>query len=164
MTEIESKEQNSNLNLVMYFAVFVLFVVGSELFPYSIRTGGMSSLCGSLVRNLRTAVDMYADDHNGQYPQNLQAVVPNYLKSIPECCGTFDGCRARTVLGIRNFIAWCKQPKVGPPAVPNYRSYIDSQGNPQYEIICRRTHNGQKRFYSKGNRFETIRDGKVESY
>jgi hypothetical protein len=41
--------------------------------------------CKSNLKNLGTAVEMYADDWNGEYPRSLGLLTPNYIKIIPEC-------------------------------------------------------------------------------
>lgn len=41
------------------------------------------------MKNLGTAMEMYASDWNGSYPpRGMEQLTPNYLKTIPDCLGT----------------------------------------------------------------------------
>ena len=37
------------------------------------------------MKNIATALGMYATDHEGHYPANLSQLTPNYLKAIHGC-------------------------------------------------------------------------------
>ena len=143
------------VNSISFLSVMTVFVIWTEMNPRGVACGGVSTACGAAIKNIRTGIEIYAFDHNGQYPPNLRALVPNSMNSLPKCSGTFNGCRVITLFGIRRFIAGIGQPKIGPAAIPHYRSFIDSNGKHQFELICRRKHNGQKRYYSQGQRLET---------
>ena len=41
--------------------------------------------CKSNLKNIGTALEMYATDYEGKYPKNLDQLKPNYLKTIPQC-------------------------------------------------------------------------------
>lgn len=41
--------------------------------------------CKANLKNIGTAYEMYASDNAGQFPTRLEALTPNYLKTIPEC-------------------------------------------------------------------------------
>lgn len=44
-----------------------------------------SSTCKVNLVNLAGALEMYSTDWHGHYPTSLAALVPNYIKTIPEC-------------------------------------------------------------------------------
>lgn len=47
---------------------------------------GPLTACKSNCKNLATALEMYASDNHGQYPDGLESLIPgNYLKSLPTC-------------------------------------------------------------------------------
>ena len=46
------------------------------------------STCKTNLVNLATALEMYSSDHQGKYPQNLNQLVPNYIRTLPECPGS----------------------------------------------------------------------------
>lgn len=41
--------------------------------------------CKSNLKNIGTALEMYSTDNGGKYPEGLDALTPNYLKTIPQC-------------------------------------------------------------------------------
>lgn len=42
--------------------------------------------CKSNCKNIATALEMYASDNGGHYPESLDRLIPgNYLKVIPTC-------------------------------------------------------------------------------
>ncbi|MBX3169503.1 MAG: hypothetical protein KF760_19030 [Candidatus Eremiobacteraeota bacterium] len=50
------------------------------------RAQGQLTACKSNCKNLATALEMYASDHQGLYPGNLDRLIAgNYLKVIPTC-------------------------------------------------------------------------------
>ena len=55
--------------------------------PMLLRDRGQSVLarCKDNLKNLGTALEMYATDHGGRYPTSLQRVLPAYLKVLPTC-------------------------------------------------------------------------------
>jgi hypothetical protein len=49
------------------------------------RTAGLRAACGSNLKLLATALEMYSADHGGAYPPALGALVPDYLHLVPTC-------------------------------------------------------------------------------
>ena len=43
--------------------------------------------CRANLTNLVTALELYAADHRGGYPESLQSLVPRYVRAIPDCPG-----------------------------------------------------------------------------
>ncbi len=41
--------------------------------------------CQSNLKQIATALEMYATDHNGHYPKALSELIPTYLDNIPSC-------------------------------------------------------------------------------
>ena len=77
------------MNLLIGVAVSCLLVfhLGLLILPNFIRCGNQGQLtaCKSNLKNIGTALEMYSTDWSGQYPRNLAALTPNYLKTIPDC-------------------------------------------------------------------------------
>ena len=46
---------------------------------------GQLTACKSNLKNLGTAVVMYATDNGGNYPAEISLLTPRYLKAIPTC-------------------------------------------------------------------------------
>lgn len=53
------------------------------------RTRGQLTACKSNLKNIATALEMYASDNEGYYPDRLEVLTGegNYLKVIPTCPG-----------------------------------------------------------------------------
>lgn len=50
------------------------------------RSSGQLTACKSNLKNLGTALHMYAADNQGQYPDQLQHIVTHhYLRTLPTC-------------------------------------------------------------------------------
>lgn len=47
--------------------------------------GDHTEACRQNLKNIATALEMYASDYNGNYPYSLSQLVPQYFKSIPHC-------------------------------------------------------------------------------
>lgn len=64
-------------------------ILASILVPNFMRTRARGHLtsCKSNLKNIGTALDMYASDWEGHYPESLLALSPNYLQTIPPCTG-----------------------------------------------------------------------------
>lgn len=41
--------------------------------------------CKSNLKNIGTAMEMWSTDFNGEYPDELEKLVPNYLRTLPTC-------------------------------------------------------------------------------
>jgi len=71
-----------------YGALFAGFMlVAAFLFPNFVRArarSGSQMGCGSNLKNIGTACEMYFTDHE-QYPDSLGALTPDYLRTLPEC-------------------------------------------------------------------------------
>ena len=62
-------------------------MLAAILVPNFVRARARGSLtaCKSNLKNIGTALEMYSTDWSGKYPATMEMVVPNYLKTIPEC-------------------------------------------------------------------------------
>jgi hypothetical protein len=58
--------------------------------PVRCRCGSMVSTCNSNLRNISTALEMYAEDHCGQFPCGLSSLNPTYLKAQATCPASGD--------------------------------------------------------------------------
>ena len=67
--------------------LFFTVLLASIIIPNLIRPegSGQYSACKTQLVNIGTACDMYSTDWSGHYPNSLQALTPNYLKTIPTC-------------------------------------------------------------------------------
>ena len=85
----ESGESGAFMARGMVFGVISTLLWGGVFFLYNraSRPGAQSLLtgCRSNCKNFATALEMYASDHGGHYPESLSRLTPNYLKLIPNC-------------------------------------------------------------------------------
>lgn len=76
--------------------LFVIAVVASFLVLCAVlvpnfmraRAGGRITSCLSNLKNIGTACEMYSSDNAGKYPVRMELLLPNYLKTLPECPAT----------------------------------------------------------------------------
>lgn len=71
-------------------AALALLVVAALVVPNFIHPhcGGQLTSCKSNLKNMATAMEMYADNHGGELPRHLADLTPHYLKIIPNCPST----------------------------------------------------------------------------
>lgn len=63
-------------------------VIAAVVVPNFMRPKKQGNLtgCKGNMKNLATALEMYASDNAGSYPESLDKLIePNYLKSLPTC-------------------------------------------------------------------------------
>lgn len=68
-------------------AMVVAGLGAAILVPNFVRAQDQGQLtgCKSNLKNMGTALEMYATDWSGRYPNSLDKLTPNYLKTIPDC-------------------------------------------------------------------------------
>lgn len=91
------------------------------------RTRGHLTACKSNLKNMSTALEMYASDFQGNYPPSLEAMIPsNYLRAIPTCPGSGTMCYSYEVVNGKhaNFTMVCTGSN-------HSRAYSAFQGSPE---------------------------------
>ncbi|MEW6277130.1 MAG: hypothetical protein AB1758_00805 [Candidatus Eremiobacterota bacterium] len=115
--------------------VCVLALLAAILVPNFIkaRARGQLTSCKSNLKNLGTALEMYARDNGGRYPRTMFALTPNYLKVIPEC--SFAGrdsysatYRSAGAPAAYTFCCGGLHHKSAGITAPNYPQYTSTQG------------------------------------
>ncbi|MCD4786179.1 MAG: hypothetical protein K8T10_20345 [Candidatus Eremiobacteraeota bacterium] len=86
--------------LIVLIVVGVLFVLvlpvigilAAILVPNFLRARGQGQFtqCQSNCKNIGTALEMYSTDNKGEYPDDLEYLVPDYLRAIPTCASFGD--------------------------------------------------------------------------
>jgi competence protein ComGC len=73
--------------IAMIMVVPIVTILAAILVPNFIRAraSGQYTSCKSNEKNIATALEMYACDNQGLYPESMGKLVPNYLKLIPNC-------------------------------------------------------------------------------
>ncbi len=68
------------------FFLLVVVMVFTNPRGHRSRVYGQLTACKSNCKNIATALEMYASDNKGRYPQKLdQLLERNYLKVVPTC-------------------------------------------------------------------------------
>jgi len=98
-------------------------IAGAFLVPSFIKARAQEHLaaCESNIKNLATALEMYATDHTGTYPESLDDLTKNsvdyrgepvgaYMKTIPVCpaSGLPSSYGYKSASVPDNFTIWCK--------------------------------------------------------
>lgn len=76
--------ENFKPNWILLMLLPLLFCF-NLLFRYYGYSSGRFTQCQSNIKNLGTALDMYASDNDGNYPATLKKLNPEYLRVIPTC-------------------------------------------------------------------------------
>ena len=86
--------RNSGFTLIeLMIVIAIIAILAAILVPNFIRARaqGQVTACKSNLKNIGTALEMYATDNAGRYPANLGDLTTaagaggGYLKTIPEC-------------------------------------------------------------------------------
>lgn len=68
---------------------FILIVIGAAVFLVPnymrARVSGQFTACQSNCKNIGTALEMYAETNDKNYPRSLTMLTPGYLQVIPTC-------------------------------------------------------------------------------
>ncbi|MCE1248054.1 MAG: hypothetical protein LWY06_15540 [Firmicutes bacterium] len=64
--------------------IFCLYNLPPTFFKTSMDSGCYTQ-CRTNLRRIGTALKLYAEDNNGNYPPNLRMLTGKYLKEIPLC-------------------------------------------------------------------------------
>lgn len=94
---------------------------------------GTATACKSNLKNLATALEMYASDHQGHYPPELSFLVSGrYLKTIPTCPSAGTDTYSRSYIRLSdpdNFALCCAGNHHAPSMIaPNNPAYSADQG------------------------------------
>jgi len=82
-----SSWHNSIIWCNLSIAMIVLFLIGSVLFPNYLRAreDGMMTECKSNLKKCGKALELYSIKHAGSFPEKLEHLSPEYMKSLPTC-------------------------------------------------------------------------------
>jgi len=111
----------------LYIPILVIALLAAILVPNFLkaRAQGQLTACRSNLKNLGTALEMYATDSKGEYPKLLKDVSPRYLKGIPTCPSTKNDTYSNSyVCSASNFSLCCKgeNHRVDRPDYPSYNA------------------------------------------
>lgn len=88
MTKLKTFLKNLGMWLLRLLALgMATLLLAIMILPSFIRChcGGQLTACKSNLKNIGTALELYSTDWHGHYPRNLNMLVPNYLRELPDC-------------------------------------------------------------------------------
>jgi hypothetical protein len=96
MKETTPKKRVTGSKVILYslLATLLSFYFISQFWPKSSPADpeqhpksaqGQFEVCQTHLQKIASAFEQYARDHGGEYPVNQYQLVPDYLKSLPEC-------------------------------------------------------------------------------
>lgn len=93
----------------LMIVIAIIAILAAILVPNFIRARAQGQLtsCKSALKNIATAVEMYATDYSGRYPTALTVATPNYLRSVPSCPVAGAYTYSATTVGGDMFTIWC---------------------------------------------------------
>lgn len=120
-------------NLTWFFLITALLAVCMAFFilvPNFLRAKarGQLTACKSNLKNIATALEMYASDHQGYYPEDLEKLTPVYLKTIPTCpalgAPAYTNYEVQQVPAEFSFGCVSRKHQHAEPGYPRYHSQI----------------------------------------
>jgi competence protein ComGC len=105
------------------------------------RASGQIAGCQSNLENIATAIEKYAAEHDGYYPETFAELVPDYIDHIPKCQATWKDSYSKTYQvwhdpeqKIYRFIFYCEGSKhIVITEKPNYPQYCSERGMLRHE-------------------------------
>lgn len=124
---------------VSVLQLFVAFaaMLAAIMVPNFIRARAQSqlSVCKGNLKNIATALELWATDNDGAYPENLQQLVPTYLRSVPQCPTTQRNTYTYQVTGHdkldrpNSYEVFCEgEWHIHITRAPNYPRYTSQEG------------------------------------
>ena len=105
--EIKNEEMVNYDKEIKVIFYILLFIATSYFFlwgvPNYLRSMASRSICGCLsnMKRISTALNVYSEVNNGEYPKKLEMLTPGYLDTIPECPGPKEKIFQRNKNSIR---------------------------------------------------------------
>ncbi len=112
--------------------VLLVLILGAVIAPNCLRAraGGQLTACKSNLKNIGTAMEMYASDNGKHYPLTLGGITPNYLKTLPTCSSA--GKMTYTYIhsaDMECYTAWCTEKRhPGTRLAPGFPQYDSVNG------------------------------------
>ena len=109
---------NSKLSSGLQAIGFNIFIISINIccigpsISMPCKAGACLACCESNLKNIATALEMYATDYKGDYPSSLEQLIDkHYIKAIPACPHTFAPYKYTFNREPDNFTIWCGKPK-----------------------------------------------------
>ncbi len=70
--------------LTVFFIISAIVLITIPNLRWNVDKVNLS-VCQSNLKNLSTSLQLYANDYDGEYPDELTKLTPTYIKIIPTC-------------------------------------------------------------------------------
>lgn len=113
---MKSKKKTGSLKAIIYaFIALVLFASIFCIWYYShmSRQFGQIQACESNLINLKTAIELYAEDNEKKFPPSLDLLtqgISSYIKKLPVCPESKKPYNYKCNKDYDNFTIWCSKP------------------------------------------------------
>lgn len=96
----------------LMIVIAIIAILAAILVPNFIkaRAQGQLAACKSNLKNIATALEMYATDNDGRYPGAIAigTFTPDYLRTVPTCpAATTTYTYTKNTTGADAFTVWC---------------------------------------------------------
>ena len=131
------KKKKAGFTLIeLMIVIAIIAILAAILVPNFLkaRAQGQLTACKSNLKNMATALEMYASDFGGRYPTAFQTQMTsgNYLKAVPTCPAAGGDTYSSTYTSVTtpdSFSFWCS----GTNHAKAYSAFTASSTNyPQY--------------------------------
>lgn len=134
---VKNKKGFTLIELMIVIAIIA--ILAAILVPNFLkaRAQGQLAACESNIKNLATALEMYATDNTGTYPTELVTLTSSnagggYMKTIPVCPSYRDASSYGYTMATMpdNFTMYCSGPSshVSAGSINGYPQYAPGQG------------------------------------
>ena len=121
---------------IFFFSIILMMIVIPNFLKA--RESGSLACCESNIKNIATALEMYAVDNEGAYPPSLEYLIKNtsdgawYMKTLPVCPVSKSGYSYSVNRDNQNYTIWCTiveaHINAGLPPLASYPQYTPAQG------------------------------------
>ena len=87
MTKKTRRSSRGFTLLELLTVVFIISTLASIMIPTVKRAmwKAQATVCATNVRNMATALQVYSNDYDGLYPDDLNKLSPKYVRILPTC-------------------------------------------------------------------------------
>jgi len=126
-------KNKKGFTLIELLTIMVIIgILAGLLIPKFLRARGDADLsaCMTNEHNMATAIVLYSNDNEHNFPADLANLTPNYLKNLPTCPSSqlTNSYAYQTDSDTDNFTIWC--------SATNAHLVVDVQtSNPNYDFL-----------------------------
>lgn len=88
----------------LMIVIAIIAILAGVLIPNYVRARSKSQLtaCQAGLKSIATALEVYATENSGHFPNSLTALTPNYLKAMPTCASVHSDTYSTTFISGSN--------------------------------------------------------------